>query len=452
MTTVVDFYRREDDVDSLEELTETDNARWSRSVGLWLVAGYFGLFIIRPWEVLAPWLADLRFERNYAIAMFVVVLVTGRRWMPTFQCWAVVILSTAIALSAVFAWNSALSWQPLYRYATVAVTYFLIVSVCRAPCDLYLLITGYIAVMWLYLSKSMWEYFIHGRHDYAQSVARLLGIDITFGDPNAVAMSATVSMPLWYFLWKRRNALTHGWGSMWQTVYLIGMATYPIISLTAVLFTFSRAGMIGFACFIVLARFRSAKRSSWIKSIFAGIIILAVLWFAMPTQQRDRLSTLWDPDAGPANAAASAAGRVDGFLAGWQMLQTFPATGVGLGNFLQYRISNVDGVSLIAHNLPGQILGELGLIGALAFLLSVFATIRNCRKIRAICLTSPEADCTLKNLNEIAGAITDTLLLLFLFGLSLHNGLRFNWIWIAAFAMVASQSARTRVQIRDSKP
>ena len=47
---------------------------WPKSLALWMVAFYIALFIIRPWEQLLPWLAALRFERVYAIAMIVVAV------------------------------------------------------------------------------------------------------------------------------------------------------------------------------------------------------------------------------------------------------------------------------------------------------------------------------------------------------------------------------------------
>ena len=38
----------------LDDFGLIDNRRWSRDAGLWLVACYLTLFLIRPWEVIAP--------------------------------------------------------------------------------------------------------------------------------------------------------------------------------------------------------------------------------------------------------------------------------------------------------------------------------------------------------------------------------------------------------------
>ena len=429
---------------------DSENARWSRSLGLWMVAAYIGLFIVRPWEVIAPWLGDLRFEKCYAILMIVVVAMTGRRWKPTAQCLGVLAFLSAVACSAVFAWNSALSWVPLYRYATVAVTYFLIVSVIRKSVDLYFLVMAYISVMWVYIAKSLWEYFVHGRHEFAQYVPRLLGIDLTYGEPNAVAMSVVVSLPLWIFLWRRGESLTTDWPIAWKRGYQVAVVTYPILSFVAVLLTNSRAGMLGIGAFVVLTHVRSRRVASWSRSIALGVAMLAVLWIVAPQQQKDRLRTLWDPTSGPSNAHASADGRWEGFVAAMHMFEREPLFGIGVGNFVDYRVSFLDGVPKVAHNLPGEILGETGLLGGIGFLMMLAISWRNCRHTIRICIEKESGSA--ESFHELALALSNSILLLLLFGLSLHNALRFNWLWIAAFALCLVKHARQAEEDEECTP
>ena len=45
---------------------------WPRGIDLWMAAIWIGLFIIRPWEMLWPGLADWHIARLYAIVMIVV--------------------------------------------------------------------------------------------------------------------------------------------------------------------------------------------------------------------------------------------------------------------------------------------------------------------------------------------------------------------------------------------
>jgi O-antigen ligase len=170
-----------------------------------------------------------------------------------------------------------------------------------------------------------------------------------------------------------------------------------------------------------------------VRTLAVAAAVVLGMWLVAPSEQKDRLRTIWDPTAGPANAQASAKGRWDGFLAALKMLEARPLTGVGVGNFLPYRVSNVDGVGLVAHNLPGQVLGETGWLGGICFGLMVHAIWRSARRLAAPSILEARGEM----FQEFAVALKLSLALLLLFGLSLHNALRFNWIWIAAFGVLA---------------
>jgi hypothetical protein len=416
--------------------------QWPTSLGLWLVALYLVIFLIRPWEVLMPWLQAWPVERIYAIAMLLAVMMTGRglRWSP--QSTTVLLFLGAVGLSCLNAWQVEYAWPAFYQYATVVVTYFVIVASCRQMSDVNGLIVTYIATMEIYLAKSLWEYFVHDRHEYAQGVSRLVGIEHTYGEPNAVAMSAVVSLPLWFYLWRCRQELTGNLADVWRRLFSLTLVAFPAVVLTSVALTNSRAGMVGLAAFIGLAIWYAQRHASPLRAGLLVAILLLGLWLVAPAEQKERLRTLWDPTAGPANAHASAGGRWEGFVAAMQMVRDRPLLGVGIGNFLAYRLAYVDGVGLVAHNLPGQILGELGWLGGGCFAALVAVAWRNTRRLQAMGETSIELD----QYRQLALALQMTLWLLLLFGLSLHNGLRFNWLWIAAFACLAHEFCQREVQ------
>ncbi len=445
-TTQRDFELTQDRLPSDEQQFDSldssllDNRRWSRSLGLWMVVIYLVLFLIRPWELLFPSLGEIRFERTYAVIMIGAVALTGRMFRWNLQTISVAIFAAVATLSAVNAWQPEFSWRWLYQYITVVVAYYLILAVCRAPRDLFLIVMTYIGAMLLYLAKSLWEYFIHGRYEYAQAVPRLLGIETTYGEPNSVAMSVVLSLPFWLLLFRCRRQLTWHWGRVWVRLYDGLICVYPIVALVSVWLTNSRAGMLGLGAFVMGALVLRSGRGSLLRVVLGCFILLGVLWTVTPTQQKDRLRTLWDPDAGPANAHASASGRLEGFNAAMQMLHDRPLLGVGIGNFLEYRVAFVDGVGLVSHNLPGQILGEMGILGGIAFVVMVWAMWSNALRLRRLCLgqTNP----AFYVYHEVALACILGVLLLLLFGASLHNGLRYNWLWIAAFCGLALEYCR----------
>jgi O-antigen ligase len=178
-------------------------------------------------------------------------------------------------------------------------------------------------------------------------------------------------------------------------------------------------------------------------------LLLGLLWLLAPQTQKDRLRTLWNSEAGPENARLSAEGRVYGLLAGVQMFEDSPVTGVGIGNFLEYRVQVLDGVPKIAHSLPGELLGEVGLIGALAFVLFVGTTWSNSRQVER--MLAAESDATSRTLSGLAVACRNVLILMLFEGLALHNAFRFNWLWVAAFCALTLVFARQHLHSKDAR-
>ena len=407
-----------------------------------MVAAYMVLFLVRPWEILLPQLQALRFERVFAIAMIGVVLLTRRSTRWASQSSAVIAVFLAAILSAYRAWQGELAWPQVYQYATVVITYFLMRSVCRNWSDLMWLVLTYVGTMHLYLTKSLWEYFVHNRHVYAQGVSRLTGIEVTYGEPNAVAMSAVVTLPLWLCLWRTRHGLSWAWQSTLRKAFGIGLITFPAAVFLAVGLTNSRAGMAALAAFIGGAMWLGVEQRKPIRLAVLACILIVGLFVVAPEAQRNRLRTLWNPDIGPANARESAGGRWQGLLAALDMVQARPLSGVGLGNFVAYRVSYLDGVGLLAHNLPGQLLGEMGWVGAVCFAWFLLVLWRNSRRLQQ----STAGVFELRHFWQFAMMSQLTILLLLFFGLSLHNALRYNWLWLAAFVTLASEFAADELQ------
>ena len=412
---------------------------WPRSVPLWVVAFYVALFIIRPWETLLPWLGVIHFEKFYAICMIVTVFLYSKNQIRmTSQNLTVILFISAIGISALFARNSTLSQDPLYEYLTLVIFYFILLMVIRTPYELVFLVTTYIITMSVYLAKSQWEFFIHGQHRYDMGVVRLTGIESTFGGPNALAMSIVVSLPMLLFLWSIRKEFSSEWPNSWRRWFPRLLVFYSVLAIISVILTNSRSGMVSFVLFVLLVTFRGRGIGRKLGYILFGVLLLASLWFVLPEEKKGRFQTIWDPESGPKTAQISTEGRVEGYKAGMTMFERFPLTGVGIGNFIEYRVPYVDGVPLNAHNLAGQVLGETGVVGGGAFLFMVAITIVNCFKIRALAKRN-RSDPKLAALSGLGLACRDALILLAFEGLFGHNLLRFNWLWLAAFSSLALQ-------------
>jgi len=409
-----------------------------------MVAIYIGLFVIRPWEQLFPWLGTVRFEFLYALVAIVVATISRKTKMPGISLQSVAVFGffAALALSAVLGIDPSASWTPLYQYFTQIVCFCLLLMCIRSYRDLQFILAAYIGSMLLYLAKSQWEFFVHGQHRYDMGVTRLVGIENTFGGPNSLAMSIVASMPFWFYLWKTRKDALWFNTSRYSRLYRNALLAYLVLAISSTVLTNSRSGMLAMMLFVLLTVIGGKGFKAKVLFPVGGILFLMLVWAVMPEENRSRLRTVWDPESGPANAEASAQGRIDGFKAGIAMYKRFPISGVGLGNYIQYRAEHIDGVALNAHSLAGQILGETGSVGIAAFSFLFLTILLNSFLVRnpSGIVIHPET----LGLKQLATACRHSLFILFFEGLFGHNMTRYNWLWIAAFVLSALTLSRNR--------
>lgn len=424
---------------------------WPKSIPLWMAAFYVALFIIRPWEKIFPWMGIIYFERIYGILMVIAVFLSAKKqFRINFQTITVILFIFAITLSTLFARNFSIAWPSLYTFLTLVVFYFLLSMVIRTPYELAFMVTCYIVTMTVYLAKSQWEFFIHGQHRYDMGVIRMTGIESTFGGPNALAMSIVVSLPMLIFLWSIREHLTYEWPSLWCRWFPKFLVFYSVLAVSSIILTNSRSGMLSFVLFVFLVTIRGKNIGRKMVYVLLGVVIISMLWLILPNEKKGRLRTIWDPETSPAHAKLSADQRIEGYKAGLTMFERFPLTGVGIGNFVEYRIAYVDSVPLNAHNLAGQVLGETGIVGSGAFLFMVAITVVNCFKIRNLAKRNP-SNPKLSALSGLGLACRDAVILLAFEGLFGHNLLRFNWLWLAAFSSLALQFGTNILKERNQK-
>ena len=132
----------------------------------------------------------------------------------------------------------------------------------------------------------------------------------------------------------------------------------------------------------------------------------------------------------------SGEGRKEGLKAGVEMCRRFPVTGVGLGNFVPYRMKNLDGSYLVAHNTIGGVLGETGLFGGVAFLLFVSGVFVNRRKTKLLANMLPHPQ--LELLANLTTACRDSMIVLLFCGMFGDVQGRAQLYWVPAFSLLAS--------------
>jgi O-antigen ligase len=259
-------------------------------------------------------------------------------------------------------------------------------------------------------------------------IVRLVGVEKTLGDPNSFGASIVYALPFVQYLWV-------AWPRTWQRWALVA---YVLLSVGCLLLTGSRSSLVGLALCGFLNLLMTRRKVLWL----AGLSVLALGgWFALPESLQTRFETIIDPTVGPANAQVSGQGRIDGFFIGLKLWGEYPIAGCGPGAWRP-----ASGAPLESHNLYGQVLGELGTIGALAFALLVVTLIRHLRRLTR--LTHPERGyCPDRRLYALGRAMTVSTILLLFEGMFGHNLFRYNWSWYCAFTAVALDACRGRMAV-----
>jgi O-antigen ligase len=391
---------------------------------IYFLCFYVWLFIHRPFEYY-PQLGELQFERIYMIVMVVVwALTPGKGWLPN-RIHLALACFTAVMLLSWAASPYADRESILENYFKVVTFYVLVVTSVRDEKGLRLLMLSYLVAVGLYASHSLLE-FLNGRIEWRQGISRMVGVDVSYRDPNAFAYTLLTALPMTMPFWSEK-------GGVLRRPLLLG---YTGLSVLCILLTGSRAAFAGLCFFGLMAILISGGSRKGVL-LLAGLGALAI-GTLLPGPLQNRFMTLIDSSYGPANAQLSAGGRIEGFLAGVELWQQSPLLGFGPVAFFAVATGREGG----AHNLYGQLLSELGTLGALAFAGLIWCFWRNTAEARRFFRERPRAPRGFAF--YVARAVGITIVLMLLLGWAGHNLYRYNWLWLAAFQAVALHCIRTR--------
>ncbi len=387
---------------------------------IWLLGGYLWLCIHRPFEYY-PVLGELQLERGYFLMMLAFWAVSPGKGLLSNRLHVAIIAFTA-ALTV--CWLAS-PFRELERCSTafesfckVALFYVLVVTSVRDEKSLRRLLSLFLAAVGVYMVHSLFEY-INGRFEYRQSIVRMVGVDVTYADPNAFASTVLLSLPLTLPFWNQTRSLS---GRL-----LLG--TYTAVACACIIMTGSRTGFVGLGVFGLCCLLLSRSRSKMV--VFLGVATVLLVAF-MPGFLQDRFLTLVDSSRGPANAQESAEGRIGGFLEGFRLWDENPVLGVGPGAFLY-----ATGQGYNSHNVYGQVVSEMGVVGVVTFLAFLFCFYLNWRETRRHYRhRKPDF------LYHVSRAVALNVVLLLLMGWAGHNLYRYNWLWFAAFQAIALHCIR----------
>ena len=391
---------------------------------IWVLIGYMFLFIHRPFEIW-PWLGSIHMERIYMVgALLFAAAYPGKRWLPNWLHFAYFAFAAAVVICwLVSPWLDA-GEETVENFLKLLVFYVLIVLLVHDEKSLRRLLLAFLCVMALYMTHSLREY-LAGRHTFRMGIARMIGVDLSMGDPNSFGASIVYALPFVMPFWRCRP-------SWWLRGFLAG---YLALSVVCIALTGSRSSFVGLLLWGLLTVFRS--RWWWGLSLLsAGVAPL--LWAALPLSLQTRFETIVNPDVGPANAKESAQGRLEGLEIGLDLWAQNPVTGCGPGAWRP-----ATGRAIESHNLYGQLLGETGSLGAVAFAAILLGFWINLRQVRRAYRDHPEWGRDF--LFQVSGAIGLALVLLLFEGNFGHNLFRYSWLWFGGFLIIARYCVERRL-------
>src|SRR5258707_7662380 len=144
--------------------------------------------INRPFEYY-PTLGDVQLERAYFLMMFAFWVVSPNKGFVSNRLHgALVAFSVALAVC----WLAS-PYRDLERcsttvenYLKVALFYVLVVTSVRDEKGLRTLLAMFLLSVSVYIGHSLLEH-VNGRYEFRQGIIRMVGVDVTYADPNAVA-------------------------------------------------------------------------------------------------------------------------------------------------------------------------------------------------------------------------------------------------------------------------
>jgi O-antigen ligase len=395
---------------------------------IWLLAGYMWLFIHRPFEVW-PVLGTLRIERVYMLMVLAAWLCSNPKGLLANRLNRAFACLFAVIVAAWLFSPYPLGTAVIEDYLKVGVFYVLLLTCVRDERDLRMIITAFLVGMALYALHFRWEYYC-GRYIWRRGPRRMVGVDSTYSHPNTFAATLVYALPMLLPFWTKD-------ASRRTKMLMIG---YLLLSVTCVLLTGSRTGLVGLGVLAVITTLFLSRRR--LRVIVYLCVFAAAAWSVLPEDRQNRYLTIIDPSRGPANAEASADSRIAFFWIGVRLWRENPVLGLGPGAFQE-----ASGTGMQPHNLYAQILSELGTLGAIALLGLLAAFYGNARDMRRLRQECPELSETFAF--RVSRAVSVTVVLLLIVGLAGHNLFRYTWMWFGAFQIIALHVATQRVVLSD---
>jgi len=401
---------------------------------IWILVGYMWLFLHRPFEIW-PIFATVRLERSYMIFTLIAwFAISAKTWTNNRNNAALFFVAFSIFVSTLLSPYSGLGDNlTTESWFKVFVFFLLIMTSVKTEKDLKILVTAFTVCFTLYMLHSFQE-FRNGRGTFRMGIWRMVGVDSTMNNPNAFGNGINYALCLLLPL----VALAKEVKNHKHLLYLLAFGSFAL-SLQCIRLTGSRSSFMVLGISLLGLAMLSKYR---VRLLLLFAIACPLLWIALPESLQDRYRSVWDPTYAAPNAQTFESRTTAGLYGGIDVWRNNMAFGVGPGCYVR-----IEGNTHQTHQLYGQILSELGTLGAIAYLCLVAAILSNHLDAHRLCyrMKSLGREKDALYLYRVSFGVTWAVFLLLLLGMGGHNAFRFTWVWYAAFQAIAVELLRQKV-------
>jgi probable O-glycosylation ligase (exosortase A-associated) len=271
------------------------------------------------------------------------------------------------------------------------------------------------------------EYFTT-RRAVLQRIAGYAGSGLT-KNPNDLALMLNLLIPITGALVLITRRIT------FKAVAILTL----ILSVTAVIITFSRAGFVALLTVVMLSLVALIRRRLPGAAVTVLLAALAVPPM-LPPGYLDRLNTITNFEK---DRTGSAQGRWDDFGAAIDVFIKHPVTGVGLGQDILALNEERGATWRSVHNVYLQYAVDLGLPGAVLFIWLLVASFRGARRVRLRAATEPR----LRELVVLAGGVQIALVAFAVESFFHPVAYQFYFFCLAGLAVALQNTCRMELEM-----
>lgn len=388
--------------------------------------GYSIFILVRPHEIIG-WSLPIPIEKIIAAPLIIgVALKLIRQYGPRIKFNAVdrsVVVFVMVALFSVFTsvWLGG-AWERWMKIARLLIIFIFIAKIVDNPKHFKTFVIFVILTTIFHATGSIIQYY-RGHAEFEMGIMRATGMDLSYGDPNSLAATIIYTLPLIYFYIKSSNRVS-------TRLFLMASS---LVCIWCIVLTGSRTGMMAI-CFIALLVVLQQKNR--VRNIVIGAVLLAMVFAVMPGQYRSRLYSTTDFSS-RSGASQSAMGRVTGLVNGVRMMIDRPLLGVGVGQFALANGNIYGGGYMASHNLAGQVFGEMGMIGTIAFVMWLIALFKGLNRLQRRYDEDSDGSSSDRFMLNIVFALKMHIYCLLFMGIGGHNLYRYNWFIISGLVSAA---------------